>query len=111
MLKWFGFERGAQGFDGERRRVLFARGQATKRARNVPACQACGFFNGHPLDHLHERRTARQRGRATVGEEAHSFDPPIAQPQRETQPVTAHRVKLFGDGVRLLKLPDMTRIC
>ena len=90
-----------ESFDRQRRRVVFVRGQTAERVRNFLSRQLHRIFDLHSFDHLSEHRTAGQRRRATVGEEARSFDATIAKPQAQTQTIAADWVCLFRNSIRV----------
>ena len=103
-------ERCAQCFDGESRRVLFARGQPAERAYELLPCQSHGLFDGHPFYHLREYGATGERRGAAVGEKSRGLYASFAQAHGEAQPVTTDGIGLLCDGRRVRQFAHAARV-
>lgn len=103
-------ERGAQRFDGERRRVLFTRGQTLKGAHDVLSFKPRRIGGRQSFNHVGERRAAGERRRATIGEETRGFDVAAAYAQSQTQAVAADGIRAFGDRIGVGELTGVARV-
>ena len=90
--------------------MSFARRQTIERACNLLLREPQRIRNRHPFKHLRQRRAASQRRRATISEKARGFNPIIIHAQTQTQVITAHRIRLFCDGVRVREFADVSWI-
>jgi hypothetical protein len=104
------FESGAQGFDGERRRVLLTRGKPFNRVDDIAARDARSLFQRHSFDHFGEHGTAHERRRAAVSQKARRLYASIAQAQRQSQPIAAHGIRLFRYSRSVRQLPGPSRV-
>ena len=73
--------------------------------RKVP-----GVVDFLPFQHFCERRSADERGRASIGEEAGGFNASVIYAQTQTQTIAANRISLFGDGIRIREFAGVARI-
>ncbi len=85
-------------------------GKSAENSNDFLARQEQRFGDRCPFDHFGQGRTAGERGRAAVGEEAHRFDAPITDTERESEAVATHRINLFGGCVGVRQFAGVTRI-
>ena len=89
--------------------MLFARRQSADRGGDLLPRHTAGRFDCHSFDYFGEGRTASERRRTAIGEKPRTLNPTIANEQRQTQAITAHRIDALGGCVCVRYLTGIAR--